>query len=211
MIKYAFMYNLKDNSFIFKLPDEDSEKYGTPVENSLSKLNFSEMVVLERKEVKFGTKNKLYISKTSKQLIIGIIATREKPKRSVFALISEIYQEIKQTKNINKNIKKWISEEIQAHNKGERMDATEKLKKKADFAQNRVKEVKTKAEEQGQQLVRIDDNVRELKDEAKTYRDNAVAVYLESWWYNHKLEIMMYGGVVVIGICIFIYVFRLLL
>ena len=211
MIKYTFMYNLKNNSFIFKLPEDVSTKYGTPVEKSLEKLTFTEMQIEERKEVNFGTENKLYITRCSKLLIIGCIATREKQKRSVYTFINEIYLEIKKDKAFNKNIKNWILLEIGAHNNGERMDATEKLKAKTDLAQNKVKTVTKKAEAQKEQLVRIDEQVKDMKDNAKEFRDTAVAVYMESWWYNNKMAIAMYGGFILIGVCIVIYIVNLFL
>lgn len=214
-IKFCFVYDTKNNSFILKKPDKKSQKYHAPILSSFKKKNYKKVDSETRVELDFGKSLKIYMIKKSR-LMFGILGPKLKSKREIFKFLDEFYAKFKA---MGKNLKIksgdpimiWLKQEIKAFKDGKKISNAQRVSGKISLASNGLENQLDKAMKMNTQLLQLDEEVAEMREVAIENKKVSNDVKNEAWWYNQKMTIMIFGVIGLFVLMIGLWIINLIL
>ena len=209
MINYLFVLDINSNEIILDKPKKAKGTYKDIIKTAIQKIKPMGLADQERGKKTLEANNKIYYQKLNAKLLTGAVATQIKKEGDVYRLFADLNNQIKQTKaalKANKELETWLKTEVTKFNKGERLSSAARINERVSSANNMVEGMLAKELEKFEQLEEIDKDVIEMEEMAKSFENNATDLHNEAFWYNRKLQIMIWGGVGLVGVFAGIYI-----
>ena len=203
-IKYVFIYKIQNNSLMIKYPEKKKTKKIEKVilETFLKKKKeFEKKKRNSRIEILFGEENKLYLLKKNDSLIFGLITTKMRSKANIYKFLDNFY--ICYQNEDLKKIKQWLK--IKKKDFEKNISSTKSLNIKLRRATQKIDAQIFRNLEINHQILKIDEKIIQTKKIAKENLVLADSIKKEAWWYNHKLQFFIYGGVGLVFIVFFVF------
>ena len=197
-IKFIFVYNTENNSFIIKKSNKDSRKYQKLILKDFKNKKYKKRERGQKIDISFGKKLHIYMIKKSKYMI-GLLGEKRETKKIIYEFLEEFS---KRFKSLGKNIQKiqkddsiiiWLNEEIKDFENGKKMTIEEKsLQRIRNITENLESQI-NQAELLNFTLLKVEDETNELREMGQENKNMANEVKNQAWWHNQKTTMFLFG------------------
>ena len=214
MIHYIFALNINSNVTLIDTPKSLKSTYNKPIKQALKKIQPASLSE-EYRGKKLLKKSEYFIyQKLDQTLMVGAVTSDVKKDSEIYRFFTDIHMQIKQLKSPlkgNKEIEKWLKSEITLFNKGERLSASQRINKRLESANKKVEERITKEVQKFDDLEGLEGEILEMESMTQEMQSNAGELHREAYIMNKKLEILIWGGVGLLGIMVGIWLLEVVL
>ena len=205
MIHYIFALNINSNVTLIDKPKSLKSTYKNPIKQALQKIQPASLSEDYRGKKQLKKNEFVFYQKIDQTLMLGAVASNVKKDSEIYRFFTDIHAQIKQSKSQlkgNKEIERWLKNEIELFNKGGRLSASQRINKRLESANKKVEERITKEVQKFDDLEGLESEILEMESMTQEMQSNAGELHREAYIMNKKLEIMIWGGVGLLGIMV---------
>ncbi len=195
MIEYFFIVDNSSNSIVFAKPKENQDRFKNTMGLISSKVKFATMIVKERFESKYESSD-LLLQKMSATLLFGcFVKNVGNRKGPLYQMFTTVFSNLPDTKTIKQNLKfkELVKAEIADYNSGKR-DTLKRISKLSDQAESKVQKELERQMANASKLVETSEQLEDVLVIAKENTELASSVRTESWIYNMRMQLFLYGS-----------------